>query len=426
MNSKIIAHYDSPHQFEPLLPSAARLGPLLEKAGDLSRAAVALGSSTRVRVELRKLLRSMNSYYTNKLEGEHTRPIDIEYALQARYSTNADLARRQHLAIAHIETEAYCEAAIDQRAQAGENLLPALYSLQSMQWLHRKLFDGLDEKTRQLDSKTTLVPGELRTRQVAVGIHEAPLAAALPAFLGRWGQVYGQARRGELAIVAAAAAHHRLAWIHPFLDGNGRVARLHTHLLLHAMGLTQGLWSPLRGFARTEQSYRSLLRAADEHRRGNYDGRGNLTEQGLVNWIDYTLGVCLDQVAFMARQLDIGDMRGRIEVALLHDARRPDSGIRAEALVPLHYLFAAEVEMPRRDFKKMTSLGDRLATDLLSSLLRSGYLRTAGAYGPVSFAIPRHALRHYFPNLWPEAEADPGMLEAARATALPASSPKDA
>lgn len=29
-------------------------------------------------------------------------------------------------------------------------------------------------------------------------------------------------------LVGVAASHHRLAWIHPFLDGNGRVARSRT------------------------------------------------------------------------------------------------------------------------------------------------------------------------------------------------------
>jgi Fic family protein len=128
-----------------------------------------------------------------------------------------------------------------------------------------------------------------------VGRHDAPAAHAVPAFLQRWSDVYGRARRGEAAVVAAAASHHRLAWVHPFLDGNGRVARLHTHLLFHAMGLSHGLWSPLRGFARSEARYKALLQAADEHRRGDLDGRGNLTQAGLVEWIAYVLQVCTDR-----------------------------------------------------------------------------------------------------------------------------------
>jgi Fic family protein len=238
-----------------------------------------------------------------------------------------------------------------------------------------------------------------------VGIHEAPNAKALPAFLSRWEEVYGHSRRGEASIVALAAAHHRLAWVHPFLDGNGRVARLHTHLALHAQGLTNGLWSPLRGFARSEEKYRGMLKAADEHRRGDLDGRGNLTEAGLIDWISYTLETCIDQVRFMRKLLDVGSMRERIQAALIFEESKK-TGVRKEAALALHYLFSTNSELGRAAFKQMTGLGERVATDLISSLLKNGYLATDSAYGALRFAIPRSALRFYFPDLWPEAEAD--------------------
>jgi Fic family protein len=257
-----------------------------------------------------------------------------------------------------------------------------------------------------LPDGSVMVPGALRKRGVAVGRHEAPVWKALPPLLARWTEVYGRARRGEAAIVALAAAHHRLAWVHPFVDGNGRVARLHTHLLLHAWGLTNGLWSPLRGFARSEAQYKALLQAADEHRRGDLDGRGNLTQDGLVDWIRYTLDICIDQVQFMTQQLDVQGMRDRIRAALAYEAAVVKSGVREEALHALHYLFATQGELGRADFKAMTTLGDRVATATLSALLQRGFLATDSAYGSLRFAVPQHALRFYFPALWPEAEQE--------------------
>ena len=417
MKPQIITQYDAPHQFDPLLPADSVLGPLLERASDLSRAATALGNTAgqTAQLELRKLLRSMNSYYSNRIEGEHTRPSDIERALQQDFSAQADLARKQRLAVAHIRTEAVCEAELDHRRTQGEATDAAarwLYTPEALTWLHAQLFDGLPASDLTLADGSQMVPGQFRQRAVAVGRHEAPTAASLPLFLARWAEVYGRARRGEASIVALAAAHHRLAWTHPFLDGNGRVTRLHTHLVLHALGLTNGLWSPLRGFARTEARYKALLQAADEHRRGDLDGRGNLTQAGLVDWIHYTLDVCIDQVQFMAQQLQVGSMRDRIQAALAFEAATTQSGVREEALLPLHYLFATQAELGRADFKTMTGLGDRLATQLLTSLLRRGFLATDSAYGKVRFAIPRHALRFYFPALWPEAEQDEEWLRA--------------
>ena len=407
MKSKKIKQYDAPHLFEPLLPQEHRMGALLEKASDLIREAASLGASAApgAAVQLRELLRSMNSYYTNRIEGEHTRPSDIERALLKDFSKESDVARRQRLAVSHIQTEIACERQIQAKLDSGVTVVPWLYSTQALEWLHLQLFGGLTPEDLTLADGSLLTPGQVRTRGVAVGIHEAPNAEALPSFLSRWEEVYGHSRRGEASIVALAAAHHRLAWVHPFLDGNGRVARLHTHLALHAQGLTKGLWSPLRGFARSEEKYRGMLKAADEHRRGDLDGRGNLTEAGLIDWISYTLETCIDQVRFMRKLLDVGSMRERIQAALIFEESKK-TGVRKEAALALHYLFSTNSELGRAAFKQMTGLGERVATDLISSLLKNGYLATDSAYGALRFAIPRSALRFYFPDLWPEAEAD--------------------
>jgi Fic family protein len=167
----------------------------------------------------------------------------------------------------------------------------------------------------------------------------------------------------------------------------------------------------LRGFARTEAKYKALLQAADEHRRGDLDGRGNLTQAGLVQWIEYTLDTCMDQVAFMARQLDVQGMQDRIRAALSYETAAVKSGVREEALLPLHYLFATQGELGRAQFKAMTGLGERVATATLSALLARGFLTTDSPYGSLRFGIPRHALRFYFPALWPEAEQDQDLLD---------------
>jgi Fic family protein len=421
MPARSITQYDAPHQFEPLLPSEATMAPLLERANDLQRAAVALGAASGqlAQQELRGLLRSMNSYYTNRIEGEHTRPSDIERALQKDYSSNADLARRQRLAVAHIQAEARCEARLAQglvaeRAELGDK--PAnqqaahaaqwLYEPPSLQWLHRELFGALPADELRLSDGSAMTPGEFRTRGVAVGRHEAPAWASLGAFLARWSQVYGGMRRGEASIVAFAAAHHRLTWMHPFLDGNGRVARLHTHLLTHALGLAGGLWSPLRGFARTADRYKALLQAADEHRRGDLDGRGNLSQAALVEWIGYVLDTCIDQVTFMAQQLDVTGMRERMLAALTFEAAVVKSGVRPQALIPLHYLFATQGTLGRAEFKTLMGLGDRVATATIAALLARGFVASDTPYGALRFAVPHHALRFYFPALWPEAEQE--------------------
>ncbi len=415
MKPQIIQQYDTPAHFEPLMPAEHVLGPLLEKASDLTRASVALGSTAGqvAQKELHGLLRAMNSYYSNRIEGEHTRPSEIERALQQDFSENAGLARKQHLAVAHIRAEEACEAQLEALAQKAD-CAPTyrwLYKSESLLWMHRQLFSGLPPADLHLSDGSSMVPGTLRERQVAVGKHEAPVFSELHRFLGAWENRYASVRQGEASIVALAAAHHRLAWMHPFLDGNGRVVRLHTHLGLHAMGLTSGLWSPLRGFARSVDLYRAQLQIADEHRLGDLDGRGNLTQAGLVAWIGYVLDTCIDQATFMATQLNIVGMRDRIAAALVFEEDVVKSGVRKEALLLLHYLFSTRSELPRGEAKALLGMKDRLATSTMSALIKRGFLATDSAYGTVRFAVPRHALRFYFPALWPEAEQDIDLLQ---------------
>ena len=392
--------FDHPALMEPLLPAEYRLAGLLEQAHDLIRHADQLSGKCQPGAlpGLRTLLRAMNSYYTNRIEGQHTLPVEIEQALRHDYSADADKARRQRLAVAHMAAE----QALEQRWPQWTP--QQIWSTQMVRDIHQDLFARLSEPDRVLAPGEILQPGVLRDREVSVGRHAAPQASELPVFLDRWGSFYSQVRRGEMQVLAVAASHHRLAWIHPFRDGNGRVARLHTHLALGHLGLTNGLWSPLRGFARTQEAYYARLAAADEHRAGDLDGRGNLSERALCDWIGYVLGHCLEQVRFMAALLGLETMKDRIAACLGFEENVVRQGVRTEALRSLHYLFAIQGELDRADFKAMLGLGDRQATAQVSALLSRGLLVTDSPYGKLRFGVPQHALRFYFPGLWPEAQ----------------------
>ncbi len=72
--------YDSPHQFEPLLPRADLTGDLRERADEVARASLKLTGrlpATTLR-SLRELVRAMNSYYSNRIEGQGTHPRNID------------------------------------------------------------------------------------------------------------------------------------------------------------------------------------------------------------------------------------------------------------------------------------------------------------------------------------------------------------
>src|SRR5208282_753995 len=154
-------------------------------------------------------------------------------------------------------------------------------------------------------------PGELRKRDVKVGQHIPISPRALPRFMERFEYVYGNLGRTD-AILATAAAHHRLVWIHPFLDGNGRVARLMSHAMLLEALDTGAIWSVARGLGRKLADYKHGLAECDLPRHNDLDGRGNLSEEALARFTRFFLEICLDQVSFMEGLVEPARLRTRI------------------------------------------------------------------------------------------------------------------
>ena len=395
----------APRSFQPLLPEPRAGARLLERAAELVAEGHRLETGARgLAGALTPLMRSMNSYYSNRIEAQHTRPADIERGLSRNFDADRELARKQRLAVAHIEAETALEQGLpSERTQ--------LYAPEFVKRIHAEIYRRLPEHDRVDPTGATIAPGALRTKEVTAGRHLAPPARDVSALLAEWHETYARVPGIEQSVVAAACAHHRLVWVHPFPDGNGRTARLHTHLVLTALGLTHGLWSPLRGMARDHEQYYARLNNADLPRRNDLDGRGPLSQEELVTFASWLLDVCLDQARFMRGLLRLEQLKERLADLLLWLSANPwemgseKSVIKREALEALHYV-AISGPLDRSRFLAMTGLPLRTARRVLASLLDFGVLKAAGPRAKVEFAVPLDSLRFLFPRLWPEAEVD--------------------
>jgi Fic family protein len=385
--------YDSPHQFEPVSLNERQWAEIQPFAESIVHASLKLTSAAHesTRATLRELVRQMNSYYSNRIEGQHSQPHQIEKALQSEFSHRPDEARLQRIAIAHIEAEKALECQLE-----GNSALTSTFLVSA----HHALYSRLEAADRLSDEGEVIIPGQLRSREVQVGKHVPPTAASLPAFLSKMDSIYGTARGWEHVLVATACAHHRVAWVHPFLDGNGRATRLQSHCALWK--LSEGLWSPSRGFARSTDAYYTALQNADSPRRGDLDGRGNLSASGLLEWVKYFLGICEDQVSYMSRMLAIDGIKQRIEALIIFRSTQ-DKAIKREAVLPLIHIFGLG-PVTRGEFAQMTGMAERSARMLLAKLLSDKLLISDSAYGPVRFGLPLDSLGMLFPHLYPEAE----------------------
>jgi Fic family protein len=394
-----------PASFAPLFPAERTLGPLLETAATLIVEGYRLGgqASAPLRESLAALLRAMNSYYTNKIEGQQTLPADIERAVRTQFDADIERARRQRLALVHMEAERSLE--LEWSGVAARDL----FRSDRVVAIHADLYRRLPETDRVAEDGQVVVPGDYRTRPVSAGRHVAPPSDHLPELMAAWGATYSGLQGTERLVVGNACAHHRLVWVHPFIDGNGRTARLHSHLVLFRLGLTNGLWSPMRGLARAREAYYARLNNADLPRRNDLDGRGMLSEEELVAFAGFFLDTCLDQVRFMSGMLALEAFRDRLADLLRQLDARPwqvgaeKSVVKPEAAGALHYV-ALTGPMERGNFIAMTGLPARTARRVLSSLLDFGLLKAESRVGPVSFNVPLRSLRWLFPRLWPEAD----------------------
>ncbi len=373
---------------------------LADLALDLTAKSTALRKSLPEGIvrALSDLVRSMNCYYSNLIEGHNTHPIDIERALNEDYSADSKQRDLQLEAKAHIAVQQWIDNdGLNGKATSSESILE----------VHRRFCELLPDELLWVENPDTqererVYPGKRRKRDVKVGRHIAVSPGALPRFMDRFEDAYK--KLGKLdSIVSSACAHHRLLWMHPFLDGNGRVARLVSYAILREALDTGGIWSIARGLARNEAQYKTFLANCDLPRRNDSDGRGNLSEEALAEFSIFFLKICIDQVEFMENLVRPQNLRDRILIWAEEEIRAgrlpQKSNIVLEALL-------YRGELPRGEIASLLSTGERNARRVTSVLLEQGVLFSATTRSPLLLNFPASLASRWMPGLFPDAPID--------------------
>jgi len=370
--------------------------------GDLALDLVAKASSFAgrlnpvVRVSVANLVRSMNCYYSNLIEGHNTHPRDIDRALSQDFSTEPKKRALQKEAVAHIEVQKIIDT---RNAPFGTPL-----STEYITWLHYEFCRRLPDEFLWVENPDTkerikVIPGELRDGTVVVGRHIPPYPENLPRFLKRFDEAYAPKILSKTdQIIASAASHHRLLWIHPFYDGNGRVARLMSYAALLQLGIGSELWSVARGLARNVEEYKSLLQAADQPRHGDLDGRGTLSQGALTQFCTFFLKAAIDQIEFMESLLDFNTLSERMRIYVEEEVafkRLPKGSyplLREALLVG---------EFDRGRAQELTGYKDRMTREIISDLQKKGFLVSDSPRAPLRLGFPIEVIERWFPLLYP-------------------------
>lgn len=381
----------------------ARLENTPEKVADLvaelSASSAQLGRSLhpRTAANLADLVRIMNTYYSNLIEGHDTRPRDIERALAGEFDRDQGRRNLQIEAAAHVRVQ----TEIDR--MASENRLPEPASTDFLQWLHREFYRDAPETMLRVSGngqEFMMTPGAWRSRpehDVAVGRHIPPSSDRVEDFMRYFADRYRFEPMGKAGrIVAMAIAHHRFNYIHPFPDGNGRVSRLMSHAMAWKAEVSMhGLWSISRGLARgldSRTEYKRMMDLADTPRQGSL---GNLSRRALIDFVVWFLRIAADQVTFMSSLFDLNNLSNRLQafVAAQESLKPEASRLLQETLM--------RGEIERGEASRITGLPERSARRILNDLINEGMLESATPKGPVSLRFPAHSLEILFPRLYP-------------------------
>lgn len=397
-------------QFSPLAPtqlSGTFDDKLLEKAEYICiESPKLLGGYNEIVInEIKNLLRITNSYYSNRIESEGTHPINIEKAMKKEFSEDTKEKQLQYLSLAYIQTQIHLENTL--------HSWNTPFDTNFQKEIHKEFYsyEGMkDFLTIKRDDKSIdMIPGNLRKEDVMIGEHVAVPYQELENIMKQFNEAYnGNIRHGLkiMKILYILSSHHRFVWIHPFLDGNGRTSRLLMDSLITFIGIEgYGLWNISRGLARNNSKYKSLLAAADEIRTSDYDGRGNLTNKGLYQLVDFMLDVAIDQINYMKSVLSIKELSHRIE-NYVEFAKR-----KMYKIVPLpkhtdrllkELLIKGSVR--RGDVEKIIGTKQTVASTLIKELIQRDYIQSDTVRGDIRIKFNAHFSMKIFPELMPDIE----------------------
>ena len=172
-------------------------------------------------------------------------PDDLQYLIP-------NLSNRQQ--VNEFEQDNIFQA--EEWAHKSRKLRQELLSIESLILLHRNMFNN-----------TWRWAGQFRTRQTNIGVEPHQIRQQL-ATLCDDGKYWLENSTYELE-ECAVRVHHRLAKIHPFVNGNGRHARLIADLMMLYARQPQLSWGGHKPLdLKTRQKYLTALQKADN---GSFD-----------------------------------------------------------------------------------------------------------------------------------------------------------
>jgi Fic family protein len=219
--------------------------------------------------------------------------------------------------------------------------------------------------------------GVFRDRQVVVGnritgeiVFMPPPTDRVPGLVGEFLEWFNSGETEEIdPVIAAGVTHYEIARIHPFIDGNGRTARIMATLTLYKLGFDLKRFFTLDDYYdHDRRSYYAALRRVDP------------VTLDLTDWLEYFTGggavsikAVRDRVLGLSK--DVKFLKERGQIALTERQMRIVEQIMEKG------------HITNRDMRRIFEISNRAALDEISKLLELGVIKQVGSGRSVHYVL---------------------------------------
>ncbi|GHV91251.1 cell division protein Fic [Spirochaetia bacterium] len=205
------------------------------------------------------------TYNSNAIEGNTLSLRETELVINRGLTIGNKTLKEHFEAINHKEGIQYLYDFLKKKKDPDEKVILEI---------HRLILKNIDNLEAGTYRKTNVM--------ILGAVHLPPSSAKVPGLMGEFMEWYYQNKGKIPAAELAAWAHYKLVHIHPFIDGNGRTARLIMNLIL----LKQG-YPPAVILNMDRKKYYRVLKEADRERYDNYfDFIGRSIERSLLIYLN--------------------------------------------------------------------------------------------------------------------------------------------
>lgn len=169
----------------------------------------------------------------------------------------------------------------------------------------------VDDLTPPPSGEGSRYPGQLRPINVSIvrSGHIPPEAIKVPQYFDELMNFINQPLESQYHLLAIALSHHRMTWIHPFDNGNGRIVRMFTYALLIKQGFqvkSGRILNPTAIFCMDRDQYYMMLSLADSGE-----------EEKVLEWCLYVLEGLRIEIEKIDKLLDLDYITNTILLPML-------------------------------------------------------------------------------------------------------------